>query len=67
MGRRLTRKSERSNVMKKKIFSALMLFVTSMMLSGCIFPYWHDHGHGRGNGYGHDGGHRGGGGGSGRR
>lgn len=53
--------------MKRKIFSALMLFVTSMMLSGCIFPYWHDHGHGRGNGYGHDGGHRGGGGGSGRR
>ena len=65
MRRRRTRKNERSNIMKRKIFSAVMLFATAMMLSGCIFPYWHDHGHGHG--YGHDGGHRGGGGGSGRR
>lgn len=39
--------------MKKITISSLLVIVASMMLSGCIFPYWDD-------GY-SDGGHRGGG------
>jgi len=55
--------------MKRKVFLAMMLFATTTMLSGCIWPYWwHGHGHGYGHGDGHrDGGHRDGGGGRGRR
>jgi len=36
---------------KTSTISALVLFLATMMLSGCIFPYWGDEG----------GGHRGGG------
>ena len=36
---------------KTTMISSLVLFVATMMLSGCIFPYWGDEG----------GGHRGGG------
>jgi hypothetical protein len=51
------------------ILSALLLFLTSMTLSGCYWPYWghgwyghgHDGGHGGGHGRGGGGGHRGGG------
>ena len=45
------------------ILSALLLFLTSMTLSGCYIPYW-DHGwygHDHGGGHGGGGGHRGGG------
>ena len=35
---------------KSSMISALVLFVTTMMLSGCIFPYLGDEG-GRGGGH----------------
>jgi hypothetical protein len=36
---------------KSSIISALVLLVTTVMLSGCIFPYWGDEGGGRGGGH----------------
>jgi hypothetical protein len=42
---------------KSTIVSALMLIVTGIMLSGCIFPYWDDEGRGHGGGHGHYEGH----------
>lgn len=50
----------------RKTISTLALLVATMMLSGCIFPYWHDDGYGggghRGGGGHHDNGRHGGGG-----
>jgi hypothetical protein len=53
---------KRSKTMKKSsIISSLVLIVATMMLSGCIFPYWDDEG-GRHHGGGHsEGGYRDGG------
>ena len=49
--------------MKRMILLAVMLFATSTMLSGCIFPHWgHGHGYGHGDGGYRDGGYRDGGG-----
>jgi len=46
---------------KSSILATVVLFVATMMLSGCIFPYWGDEGRGRGGYYegGHEGGHGG--------
>lgn len=45
---------------KLSMISALLLLVTVMMLSGCLFPYWDDGGGPPGGGP-RGGGHRGGG------
>lgn len=55
---------------KSPLVSLLILFAMTMLLSGCIYPYWWDdgfHGHGRGGGHHDDGGGRGGRGGGGGR
>lgn len=45
---------------KTSIVSSIMLFITAMMLSGCIVPYWEEGGHDHGDGgYRHDNGRRG--------
>jgi hypothetical protein len=49
--------------MRKNIVSTLVLFVLTMMLSGCIVPFWYDDGYRGGNGGGgghHDNGRHGG-------
>ena len=55
---------EKEHVMRKTI-STLMLLLVTMMLSGCIFPYWYDDGYGgggpRGGGHRDNGRHGGGG------
>ena len=49
---------------KSSMISVIVLFVTTMMLSGCILPYWGDEGGHRGGGHyegrheGHEGGER---------
>ena len=43
---------------KSTIVSAVLLFVTALTLSGCLFPYWEDEGRG-GHGGGHHEGYRG--------
>ena len=52
---------------KSPLVSLLVLFALTMLLSGCIYPYWWDDGfgHGRGGGHHDDGGGRGGRGGGG--
>ena len=46
---------------KTSIASSIMLFITAMMLSGCIFPYWEEGGrsHNGGGHRQHDNGRRG--------
>jgi hypothetical protein len=48
---------------KTSMISALVLMVATMMLSGCLFPYWGDDGGGHrgGHGGGEHGHHEGGG------
>lgn len=45
--------------MKRRVVSAVILSTMAMLLSGCIFPHWHDHD--RGNHYRHGKAKRGGG------
>ncbi len=48
--------------MKKSfVISSLILFVVTMVLSGCFFPYWDDEGGGHHRGGYHEGGHHEGG------